>query len=74
LEIDIFKFLTFVLFVAFVVQCLFRFWLRLSRAGFFVVKLNLPARHKFFLRRVLPAHILGDRYVGGAKGAVGFGI
>ena len=73
-EIDISEFLNFVLFAAFVVQCLFRFWLRLSRAGFFVVKLNSPTRHKFFLGRDLPAHILGDRYVGGTKGAISFGI
>jgi hypothetical protein len=73
-EIDLFEFLNFVLFVGFVVQCLFRFLLAACRTRFFAVKLNLPARHKFFPRRVLPAHVLRDRYVGGAKGAIGFGI
>jgi len=36
-DLDIFKVLNFVLFVAFVVKVVFSFWLRLSRAVSFVV-------------------------------------
>src|ERR671925_2102373 len=40
----------------------------------YVVKLNLPPRQELVFCRVLPAHILRNCYVGGAKRAVGFGI